>query len=318
MDLIVVDGDCCSLWNNVSELERLLNASHDTIWFFEDALLREKNFNVYAAAQVPIGVSIEKGILLTKMQSGVMKYHKEMLLHTFGCQYWMIVILDENNNIYRKQYCAGFDSALAGTSVRYEIIFDDSNTLNKTLEAKKEIVDGRPYCIIATKTDQQLAETVKAVLDVYYDKWRIECHVGWKEDSYKHADIILLVGKTEEDYQVPATQVNTGRVRIWTDLHKGTVSNKAVYERTACMIDRMNEFGWNLGKHESKRFGSCLEYEVLLTEFHKGEISVETLRTDDRFILWDQYGLPLSEQAYRNAEKTELFLREQCCLANIF
>lgn len=317
MDLIVVDGDCRELWN-MSELERLLDAQRDAVWFFDDAVLREHHFNVYGAARVPLGTSVEKGILLTKMQSGVMGYHREMIRHTSSCKYWMIVVLDENNDIFRKQYCAGFDSALAGTSVRYGILFDDSSTLQETAEAKKEIVDGRPYCIIATKTSQELAERMETVLSDYMEGWRFSCHVGLEEDAYKYADVILLVGRTEEDYLIPPTNVNTGRIRIWIEMQKGNMSHRVVQERAERIIERMNDTGWNLGSLKERVFGSCLDYEILLAAFHKGEISIETLRTDDRFVIWDSYGLPLPDKAYRDAKKAESFLREQCCLTDIF
>lgn len=317
MDLIVVDSDSCSLWN-VPEVERLLDAGHDAIWFLDNSLLQKSNYNVYLAAQIPPGTSIEKGILLTKMQNGVMKYHKEMLLNTFNCKYWIIVIVDVNNDTYRRQYCAGFNSALAGAALRYDIIFDDSRTLPETAQVKKETVAKYPYCIVATKTNRCLAEKVKAVLAVHNDEWHIACHVGLMNDAYKGADIILLAGETEEDYQVPPTEVNTGRVRIWVNLHRGELFPDVLKRQTARIVDTMNAAGWKLGVCDHKVFGSCLDYEVLLMELDQGIISAETLRTDDRFIIWDQYGLPFSESAYHNAEWAEEFLRQQCCLNSIF
>ena len=82
------------------------------------------------------------------------------------------------------------------------------------------------------------------------------------------------------------------------------------------MIAGMNASGWNLGNR--RVFSSCLDYEQLLLELDKGEISAEALHTDDRFVMWDAYGLPLPDEAYRENARAEAFLREHCCLAEIF
>lgn len=311
MDLIIVDGDCQSMWS-VSELERLLDAKQDAIWFFNDSTLREKKFNAYAAADVPAEQSVEKGILITKLQNGVLKYHKEMLRNTFGCKFWIIAVMDGGAVAYREQYCEALDSALNALEIRYEIIFEDSPLLSLTAEEKKEPAIGLPYCIIATSRDEQLAACVRDVLKSSLPEWRFECHVGQTEDEYKRADFVLIVGRDVEDCLVPAVRVNTGRVRIWLSLRRGEDCS----ERAVQVKNGMNAHGWNLG--DRKLFGSCLEYETLLAEFERGEISVETLSVDERFVIWDRYGLPLPEHAYWKAEKVETFLRSQCCLAHIF
>lgn len=311
MDLIVVDGDCQSMWS-VSELERLLDAKQDAIWFFNDSTLREKKFNAYAAADVPAEQPVEKGVLITMLQNGVLKYHKEMFRNTFGCKFWIIVVMDGGSIAYREQYCEAFDSALNASEIRYEIIFEDSPLLLLAAEAKKEPVGGPPYCIIATGRDEQLAGCVRDVLESGLPDWRFECHVGQTEDEYKRADFVLVVGRDVDDYLVPAVQVNTGRVRIWLSLRRG----EDCLEKAEQVKDEMNAHGWNLG--DRRFFGSCLEYETLLAEFERGEISAEALSLDERFVIWDRYGLPLPEHAYWDAEKVEAFLRSQCCLAHIF
>ena len=216
MDFIIVDGDCQSLWN-VPELERLLDGKQDHFWFLSDAALRENEFNAYAAAGIPPETPVEKAILITKLQNGVMKYHRELLRNTFGCKRWIIAVLGAGSPVYQKQYCDALDSALNNANIRYEILFEDSQELPLTAEAKKEIVDGRPYCIIATRNSGRLAEHVRDILAARREDWRFECHTGYQEDHYKHADIVLVAGQEAEDCQVPAMRVNTGRVRIWLD-----------------------------------------------------------------------------------------------------
>lgn len=309
MDLVIVDGDCKNLWT-LPELERLLDASHDIIWFCEDAVLREHEYNAAAAAQAAIGASFEKVILVTRLQSGVMGYHRQMFLSTVGCKRWLIVIVGEASSIYKEQYCNEINSIL-GETIRYEIIFDDPSEMKLALEAKREVVDDRPFCVIATRSDAQFAEDVRRVLESTYTGWRFECHVGMKEDSYKHADIILVIGRNEEDCAVPPAKENASRVRIWLEALRG--SN--VKTQGNCVIGRMNQYGWNLGNR--RIWSSCLANEILLQELCSGEISKEALCADDRFVMWDQYGLPLPACAYESADQAEAFLRCQCCFPDL-
>lgn len=307
MNLIIVDGDCRNLWT-LPELERLLDAGHDTIWFCEDAVLRECGYNAAAAAQAVIGASFEKAILVTRLQNGVMGYHRQMLRSTVGCKRWLIVIVGETSDIYKEQYCNEINSAL-GESIRYEIIFDDPSELRLALEAKREIVDDRPFCIIATGSDAQFAEDVRKTLESAYVGWRFECHVGMEEDDYRHADVILVIGRSEEDCVVPPAKGNAARVRIWLEAPRG---GKA---REVHVIDRMNQSRWNLGYQ--RIWSSCLANEILLQELDNGEISREALCADDRFVMWDRYGLPLSSCAYESLDQAEAFLRHQCCFPDL-
>lgn len=316
MDLIIVDGDCLNLWN-VPELERLLDAGNDTVWFFDDAALRDNQYNIYAAAHIPYGTFVEKGILLTKFRNGIMKYHRDMLLHTFGCKRWMIVVVDEVSPVYRKQYSAGIDSALSGTGIRYEIIFDDSAKLEETIRVKQELMDARPLCVICTGGDAGLAEDVRSVLAVQNDEWRFECHTGLQEDMYRHAEIILIAGRSEEDFMVPPASANTGRVRIWADIGRESAGGARFRDKMRNILRKMNETGWNLGQTENRIYGSCLECELLLTELLKGEISVEGLCMDERFVMWDEYGLPLTEKSYGDSDVVMDFLKKQCCLRDV-
>lgn len=302
MNLVIVDGDCRNLWT-LPELERLLDASHDTVWFCVDAALREHGYNAAAAAQAAIGASFEKAVLVTKLQNGVMDYHRKMLCGTAGCKRWLIVIVGAANGIYREQYCNEINSVL-GDEVRYEIIFDDPSEMKLALEAKKEAVDDRFFCIIATKSDARLAEDVRKTLESVYEDWRFECHVGMEQDDYRHADVILVVGRSEEDCAVPPAKENASRMRIWLETPRSREADGAR------VIDRMNRNGWNLGRRRVR--SSCLTNEILLQELDHGEISREALCTDDRFVMWDRYGLPLPAHAYGSAEQAEEFLRCQC------
>lgn len=316
MDLIIVDGDCLGLWN-VPGLERLLDAGKDTVWFFDDAVLRDNQYNVYAAAQIPYGTFVEKGILLTKLRNGFMKYHREMLSRTFSCKRWMIVVVDEMSPAYREQYCAGIDSALSGTGIRYEVIFDDSSKLEEAARVKQELIDASPLCVICTGRDAGLAEDVRSVLAAQNDEWRFECHTGLREDLYRYAELILIVGRSEEDYMVPPASANTGRVRIWADIGRESAGGARFRDKMRNILRKMNETGWNLGLSENRFYGSCLECELLLTELLKGDISAEGLCKDERFVMWDKYGLPLTEKSYGDSDMAVDFLKKQCCLRNV-
>lgn len=302
MNLVIVDGDCRNLWT-LPELEHLLDAGRDTVWFCEDAALREHGYNAVAAAQAAIGASFEKAVLVTKLQNGVMGYHKQMLRNTVGCKRWLIVIVGAVSGLYREQYCNEINSVL-GDAVRYEIIFDDPAEMKLALEAKNEVVDDRFFCVIATRSDAQLAEDVRKTLGSVYADWRFECHVGMDQDDYRHADIILVIGRNEEDCAVPPAKENASRVRIWLETPRSRDTEGVR------VIDRMNKNGWNLGNR--RIWSSCLTNEILLQELDHGEISREALCSDDRFVMWDRYGLPLPACAYESADQAEEFLRRQC------
>lgn len=305
MDLVIVDGDCRNLWTRI-ELESLLDAGRDVIWYCEDAVLRKHGYNAAAAAQAAIGAVFEKAVLVTKLQNGMMDYHRQMLRNTVGCKRWLIAVVGEASGIYKEQYRNEINSILGG-SVRYEVLFDDPSELKLALEAKREVVDDRPFCIIATKSDAKLAEDVRKTLESAYADWRFECHVGMKEDGYRHADVILVVGQSEDDFAVPPAKENASRVRAWLETPRGSAPGTGEDR----VVGSMNRSGWNLSG--LRMWGSCLTNEILLQELDHGETSREVLCADDRFVMWDRYGLPLPAYAYELAEQAEAFLRSQCC-----
>lgn len=309
LDLIIVDGDCRNLWP-LPELQQLLDASHDVVWLCEDAVLREHGYNAAAAAQAAIGAAFGKAILVTRLQNGVMSYHRQMLRSTVRCGRWLIAIVGETSNAYKEQYCNEINSLLGGI-IRYEVIFDNSAEMKLILEAKREVVDERPFCIIATQSDAQLAENVRKTLEATYIDWRFECHVGLKEDSYRFSDIILVIGRSGEDCAVPPAMENASRVRIWLESLRGRITEKPEMR----IVDLMNRHGWNLGNR--RIWSSCLVNEKLLQELNSGEISKEALCADDRFVMWDRYGLPLPACSYESADKAEAFLRRQCCFPSL-
>lgn len=317
MDLIVVDGDCASLWD-IDTLKKLLDCKEDCVWYFEDKAMREHGYNIADAVGITPENEIAKGILLTKARNGIMTYHKKIIKNTVGCKYWIIAILDEDNKNYRRQIGTGLDFALKEIPVQYEMVFDDSDRLEITAKEKKEIADIRPCCVIATKHDKELAEQVRNFLAARNGNWKIECHVGFEEDSYKHTDIILIVGRESEDYFVPQTEVKMSRVLIWIDLPVGKAENSYINQKAQSILKEMNEHGWNISNTGSNVLGSCLSYEFLFAELEAGKINTETLRSDDNFVMWDSFGLPLTDEAYKNADLVRKFLREHCCLIDKF
>ena len=307
MDLVIVDGDCRNLWTR-PELERLLDAGRDVVWFCEDAVLREQNYNAALAAEAPIGSSFEKAILVTGLQSGVMNYHKQMLRNTTGCKRWLIIIVGVTSTVYQKQFLNGIDSVIGGL-IRYDVIFDDPSNLGLALEAKQEKVPDGKFCIIATGRDTCFAESVRETLESFYSDWQFACHVGMENDLYKYADVVLVIGRSEEDFAVPPAEGISSRLRVWMDIPYG--DRKQDFEP----VHWMNRNGWNIGSGDF--WASCYMHEKLLEEFENGEISGNALCSDDRFVMWDSFGLPLPAEAYESVEKVEMFLRRQCCFPDL-
>jgi hypothetical protein len=81
------------------------------------------------------------------------------------------------------------------------------------------------------------------------------------------------------------------------------------------VIEEMNRSGWNIGKKYI--WSSCLTNEIMLQEIENGETSREALCGDERFVMWDRYGLPLSADAYESADQAEAFLRSHCCFPGL-
>ena len=310
MDLIIVDRDCKKDWSR-TQLENLLDAKNDIIWFLDSTELEKNKYNAKTAASVEIGLSFDKALFITRFENGVNNYHKQMFSKTTRISRWIIVIIDILGNNYKIQL-RNTVNGIMSPGQRYEIIFDDPRDMKQTLEAKQYDVDNRKICMVATKEDSKLAENVVKTLKIgFTDDWEFECHVGVEKDSYRNADIILVIGQHPEDFMVPPTNENINRVQIWIDLPRGRSWDENDYD----IIDKMNEKGWNLGKR--KIWSSCLTNEELLQELKAGKITKEELCSDDRFIMWDQYRLPLTANSYVSAEKADEFLRNQCCFIDI-
>ncbi len=311
MDLIIVDSDCRYVWTR-SQLNTLLDASKDVTLYLEDSELRVNGFDACKAARLAPG-AVEKVILLTKMQNGVMRYHRQMIENTINCKYWLIVVLTDESEVYQKRYCADFADAFHGKKHRYEIIFDDEKNLSAACSAKKEEIHDCPYCVIATRTDAQLAEDVKALLQQFHADWKIECHVGYEEDTYRGADCILLVGRKAEDFFVPPTEVNVQRIKIWKECIHGLQEGHKKEKED--LLAGMNQHGWNIG--DCGFYESNLKYEMLMARYQKEEIGIEAISFEEDFVMWDEFGLPLTASCYSNMETVEQFLKTHCCITKI-
>ncbi len=315
MDLIVVDMDCSSLWS-VPALERILGAQNDKIIFLNDKVLTTCEYNLMLAGGIS-EQSITRAFLFTKFQNGIMEYHKKMMHNTLSCASWSVIVLDERSEAYKKPILSSVSNLFYKQNKRFNVLFDDETTLSAAIEEKSLKPKPYPYCIIATKQNSALVERMQSLLQSIYTDWHFETHVGLQIDDYRCADRILIVGYEDQDYMVPALENYAETVRIWLGLPTG--KNKEVYvqKRARHILQQLNDCGWNIGDLRDKIFASVLLYEEYFQSLRQDCLSTISLQNDDCFILWDRYGLPLTNRAYEDTRFIETFLKEQCCLSDI-
>lgn len=306
MFLVVVDSDCKILFKEKLKIEQMLKDFQLTVIYLDD--LVDYDLNEYAQDG-----KYERCILLTKLQNGIMKYHKELLQKKTYFKCWTISILDVENKYYESQFISQIDSVFFKTNQKYHIVFDESISLKNTVEdCTRVLPEKSTYLIISNNL--VLAEKVKKIISGYLPEWSVICNDN-NSYEYEDASATLVVGEEKNDFLVPPPKYAKSKVSMWLNVPLGQSVSKIKETKTNIGI-KMNELDWNIADYNKYISFSNILFENFYLEIKSGIMSYLALSKNDDFVMWDKYGLPLDSSAYTE-KAIEEFLNNACCFKDI-
>lgn len=296
MNVVIIDSDCKKHFPEEETVKALL-------------LDRECQVYYLTPAQLP---QVEAGcrcVLLSAMNSGLKKYHRDLIMNNPQVRCWVISIVDVPFKSEQSQLVDSISTTLAEGKVPYSILFDDAKTLTDTAAVCAKPVNPRKTCLVVSE-NSPLAEQCCQVLAPRLDGWDVVHISDEPEEHYDGADVILAVGSTKGDFRLPAPKYGMGRMYAWVE-SKGKDDGdgrRMAYETLA-------DQGWSLSSI-GNTYTSSLDLESYAWQVDSREVSASTLSNDDNFVIWDAYGLPLRSRDYSD-EVIREFLDRLCCFGKL-
>ena len=291
MNVILVDSDCRKYFPQEDAIKNLLNDSRCQIRYLEPLQKPE----------------LEPGcrcVLLTAMNGGLKKYHRDLMITNPQVRTWILSIVGVSLESEQSQLADHISSALSDSKAAYKILFEDAD-LKKTAAACAVPVKEKRMCLIVSANSEASRQCAE-VMSSYLRGWDVVHRGAYGEELYQEADVIVAAGEKREDFFLPAPKYNMGRLYAWV---RG--SDEEGSQLRSIVYDTLTERNWNLGSVK-KVYSSVLELEEYSRKLGSGEISPWELIHDENFVIWDEYGLPLSSSSY-SADAIDEFLGRQCC-----
>lgn len=296
MNTIIVDSDCKLYFPQECLVKNVLKGSECKVYYLDSA----ESFKIESNCRC---------VLLSTMNNGMKKYHLDFMRANLHVKTWLISIVGTFFENEKNQLLENIDNTLSCCKVTYNVVFDNCLNLEKTNEICSMPIKENKTCLVVSK-NSTIAKCFISILSSYLDKWDVIFGEQDLGHIYQSADLILAVGEKQEDYFLPAPKYHTGMTYAWVMCSE---SNSKQLRET--VYNKLTEKGWNLCSIDNV-YASTLELEEYLLKINNGDITCLELNTDENFVIWDKYGLPLKSEDY-NTDIIISFLNRQCCFKDL-
>ena len=286
----------------------LLNINEEDAQIYEFSVMCDKE-------DYKVTDDIKRCVFITHLESGVIGYHEKLVLENNNILSWVVSIVDNKHESYKKQYINQLDNLFTKANIFYEVVFDSE----EDMEATKKV------CSVPIKKNKQmnvlsnnkvLSEQTVEMIRSYLPEWEITIANPDDKDSCYYADAIVLVGEKAEDFKLNAPEKHVSHRYIWLNKCQFNIT---IEERDAITTDIdliLSENKWGFVDFKERLYFSDIEQEKLYQKYVSGEISAVGLENDDTFVMWDVYGLPMMHNAYDD-ETIRQFFDTNCCIHKI-
>lgn len=238
-----------------------------------------------------------KGILLTALNGGWMKYHTELAEQYPFVSHWIFCVVGKFGAVLKERIADQFAS-IADSDVYCELVFDDTDFSSLTPKLTEPVKVGKK-CIVVS-LNAELVEAVKEIIQLQLPEWTVEASVGQSPD-YTLCDNVFIVGNTAQEMLIAKPEIRSVKSCFWvnTPYHKNSTDisvDKVLLGR------QLNDAGWNIGDYSSLVFFSSLHHEEVYQQILREEMTPAALLADPMFVLWDGYGLPLVQSQLTEQE----------------
>ena len=228
---------------------------------------------------------------------------------------WTFSVLDIRFDGIKSQLILEINSKLAKTEVRYNIVFDDSRNLHKTAKELTKKVNPNNVCIVVSKNQALLAKASKIVSEIV-PEWDIVISDGTDVDIYDEMKTAVVVGENPEDFDLQAPSSGMGKYHFYINSDLAARDKEEIDELKNNVADKLLDNGWRIRISKDISCGN-LRYEQYNLDFLKENVDGQALLSDSRFVIWDNYSLPItpgncSEEVIRG------FFNRICSLIRLF
>ena len=253
---------------------------------------------------------IKRCIFITLLPSGIMQYHEDFIAANKHIMSWIISVCNVEHEPYRIQYKKQIEGLFYNIKTSYEIIFDISSSLRATMTAcEKPIKEKLFFCIISG--NKMISKAAESIFQMYLPTWEVK---SASVNEVQYADAVLIIGKDENDYNIPAPAKKMGWRFVWINEINATKEKKEdLLEKIDTMLSKCN---WEFADFHNSVFLGDLQFEKLYYQFKNGETSDIMLKNDDSFVMWDEFGLPVLLKDYNN-KNIKSFFEKNCCICKI-
>lgn len=296
MNVIIIDLDCKKFFSDKMLVQNLLHDLDCSIY----ELKLEQN------------LLLEEGcrcVLITSLKNGVQDYHRKLILQYPQVNCWVFSIVNVSFESEKVQIRDNLEMVLAQTKVKYQVVFDTIQTLEKTAKICKTSIRLKKLCLVVSQ-NAELAKECCKMLGYRLQEWDVISGSEHSKLSYEDADIILAVGNKPKDYELLPPLNCMGRIYVWVE--QNGFYNK---ELVQSVYEKLMHQKWNLGS-TNKIYSSNLQMELYAWKIEQKELSIEALKNIEEFVIWDMYGLPIQNQDYTQ-QVVETFIQQQCCFGTL-
>lgn len=275
--------------------------SHHMVEKINELYDKRKDVSVYSLKEgLPADFHADdpvRGVVLTVLQSGWMKYHSEIAEHYPFVSHWIFCVVGMSGNALKKTVASQFWANIANDTY-CELIFDDESLSNLN-EKLKLPIKSKKKCLVLS-LNAELSKDVRNVLQDYLPEWEVVDSSDSKPD-YSLCDSVFVVGNKFDEMTVAKPENHSALVCFWINKPYFTSEMEMAAEKVL-LGKCLNEAGWNIGDYSSLVYFSSLHHEQVWQQICKEEITPTALLSDPLFVLWDDYGLPQVQSALEDED----------------
>lgn len=244
----------------------------------------------------------ERVIYVTSLETGGDKYQRDFLREHDEVLEWFV--LSEDTEEY---LLAHFKNGVSQTKGKVFV----SSDAEKVKEALKRPCTKRNSCLFCVKNEKIETEDFQVLMQKFLPDWTFErvC-IENDKDALKNSNssYVMIIGENMADFYLqteipshikPLLVVTGAEKQIHSSMEK---LQKKVY-------GVLSGIDWGKSLQQQNFYLVSTLYENWRVENENQEDIAAALDKDERFVMWDAYGLPLPVTAY-NQECVNLFLNQ--------
>lgn len=275
MEIVIIDHD-------------LLNQRQS----IEDKLSRVKSKKLISIQDVisPMDHVPVRGVVLTKLSSGLLSYHLSLIDQHPQIQHWVFCVADKVGNAVQQSLRKHFSNEMSSRNAYCELLFDETQKLEKLVAWLEVPAKTANKCVVVSNNGA-LAENVGNVIREYLHDWEV---VSGSNPDYMYSDAVVVAGTTVSEMAVPCPKGETLKKFFWFQV---PYAKNFIWKQDQIseLKRTLNSLGWNIADYDSKTSFSNLLHEQFQLQIRQDEIHPIALVSDRQFVMWDSCGLPIPQ-----------------------